>query len=83
MGKAAKQNANRLKRQLKNFETNVSELKQDPDFISMIEAMEPEKPYRCKKGNKLIFGGKQFTGQQWKDTFLPQPEPQENDTTGN
>lgn len=75
MGKAQKQANNRFKQQ-------IERLKKDKDFIEMIEAMEPNKMYNLKRGDKDLFNGKQFTGTQWKATFL-EPKPAENDTTGN
>lgn len=63
MGKAQKQANNRFKQQ-------IQRLKEDQDFIEMIKAMKPNKMYNLKRGDKDLFGGKQFSGAQWKATFL-------------
>lgn len=82
MGKAQKQAANSLRRKSEFIDKEIARLKQDKVFIEMIEAMDPEKPYRVKQENKKLFGGKQFSGAEWKATFL-EPKPAENDTPGN
>lgn len=63
MGKAQKQANNRFKQQ-------IQRLKKDQYFIEMIKAMKPNKMYNLKRGDKDLFGGKQFIGNVWKATFL-------------
>lgn len=75
MGKAAKQNANRLAKQIKSNKDNE-------DFQNMIASMKEDKTYQIKKGNGYLFNGANLKGSVWKKIFL-KPEPQKNDTTGN
>jgi 3-methyladenine DNA glycosylase AlkD len=71
MGKAAKQKANRLAKQIKNNKDNK-------DFLEMIEAMQDDKPYQIKKGNGYLFAGASFKGSHWKAMFL-KPKNEESD----
>lgn len=63
MGKAQKQRANRIAKQIQNNKDNE-------DFQKMIEAMQDDKPYQIKKGNGHLFNGASFKGSHWKAMFL-------------
>lgn len=63
MGKAQKQRANRIAKQIKNN-------KENEDFQQMIAAMQDDKPYQIKKGNSYLFKGASFKGSHWKAMFL-------------
>lgn len=71
MGKAAKQNANRITKQIKRN-------KDEADFQEMIASMKDDKPYQIKKGNGYLFAGASFKGSQWKAMFL-KPKTEESD----
>jgi hypothetical protein len=63
MGKAKKQRANRIAKQIQNNKDNE-------DFQQMIAAMQDDKPYQIKKGNGYLFSGASFKGSHWKAIFL-------------
>lgn len=63
MGKAQKQRANRIAKQIKNN-------KENEDFQQMIAAMQDDKPYQIKKGNSYLFNGASLKGSHWKAMFL-------------
>jgi hypothetical protein len=71
MGKAQKQRANRIAKQIQNN-------KDEADFQEMIAAMQDDKPYQIKKGNGYLFAGASFKGSHWKALFLkPKTEADE------
>lgn len=63
MGKAQKQRANRIAKQIQNN-------KDEADFQEMIAAMQDDKPYQIKKGNGYLFNGASLRGSHWKAIFL-------------
>lgn len=63
MGKAQKERLNRIYKSIKNH-------KENEDFQNMIAAMEPDRNYTLKKGDKPLFEGKSFPGSYWKSIFL-------------
>lgn len=63
MGKAKKQHANKIKKQI----TNNTQTK---EFQQMVEAMEDDKNYQIKKNKGYLFDGRSLTGKQWKAMFL-------------
>lgn len=63
MGKAQKQRANRIAKQIQNN-------KDEADFQEMIAAMQDDKPYQIKKGNGYLFNGASLKGSHWKAMFL-------------
>lgn len=63
MGKAQKQRANRIAKQIKNN-------KENEDFQQMIAAMEDGRIYSLKKGNTKLFEGHSYPGAYWKAMFL-------------
>lgn len=72
MGKAQKQRANRIAKQIKNN-------KENEDFQQMIAAMEDGRIYTLKKGNTKLFEGHSYPGAYWKAMFLkPKTEGDEN-----
>ena len=72
MGKAQKQRANRIAKQIQNN-------KDEADFQEMIAAMQDDKPYQIKKGNGYLFNGASLKGSHWKAMFLkPKTEGDEN-----
>lgn len=72
MGKAQKQRANRIAKQIQNN-------KDEADFQEMIAAMQDDKPYQIKKGNGYLFAGASLKGSHWKAMFLkPKTEGDEN-----
>jgi hypothetical protein len=64
MGKAAKQRVNKIANQVKD----------NSDFISMIESMEADKTYRVKKHNQFLFNGLNASGSFWKSQFLTEKQ---------
>lgn len=77
MGKAAKQNANRMAKRIdraNRMAKEVQENKEDKDFLQMIEAMQDDKMYRIKKGDKYLFDGINAPGEYWKSQFLTKKE---------
>ena len=72
MGKAQKQNANRIAKQIQNNKNNE-------DFQQMIAAMQEDKRYQIKKANGYLFNGASLKGSEWKAMFLkPKTEGDEN-----
>ena len=63
MGKAKKQRANRIAKQIQNN-------KDEADFQQMIAVMQDDKPYQIKKGNGYLFNGASLKGSHWKALFL-------------
>lgn len=63
MGKAKKQHANRIAKQIAN---NT----QTEDFQQMVAAMEDDKNYQIKKNKGYLFDGKSLPGKHWKAMFL-------------
>ena len=70
MGKASKQFANKMIRFQEKMNKDIEENKDDPDFIEMIKAMNPNESYNIKKNNSLLFLGNKFLGSKWKSIFL-------------
>lgn len=70
MGKASKQFANKMIRYQEKMHKDIEENKNDPDFIEMIKAMDPDKTYNIKKKNSVLFLGNKFLGSKWKSIFL-------------
>lgn len=71
MGKAQKQRANRIAKQIKRN-------KDEADFQQMIVAMQDDKQYQIKKGNGYLFNGASLKGSHWKAIFLkPKTEADE------
>lgn len=74
MGKAQKQRANRIAKQIQNN-------KDEADFQEMIASMEDDKSYEMKKGNIPLFEGRSYPGSYWKHVFLkPKNEADERAT---
>lgn len=72
MGKAQKQRANRIAKQIQRN-------KDEADFQQMIAAMQDDKPYQIKKGNSYLSNGALLKGSHWKAIFLkPKTEGDEN-----
>jgi hypothetical protein len=63
MGKAQKQRANRIEKQIQNN-------KDEADFQEMIAAMEDSRIYTFKKGNTKLFEGHSYPGAYCKALFL-------------
>lgn len=77
MGKAAKQKANIMAKRIdraKRMVQQIQENKEDKDFLQMIEAMQDDKMYRIKKGDKYLFDGINAPGEYWKSQFLTKKE---------
>lgn len=72
MGKAQKQRANRIAKQIKQKQ-------EDEDFQRMIASMKDDITYQIRKGNGYLYNGANFYGARWKELFLkPKTEADEN-----